>query len=108
LIQKVVAHCIDSTVNLDLYNRNRELLYNSLLEYGFECIKPQGAFYLFIKSPLENDVEFCNIATEYRLLIVPGSAFACPGYARIAYCVSYDTIKNSLPAFKKLAERVRK
>lgn len=106
LMQKVIANCIDCKVDLDLYNRNRELLYTSLLEYGFECIKPQGAFYLFIKSPLESDVEFCNIATEYRILIVPGSAFSCPGYARIAYCVSHDTIKNSLQAFKKLAERV--
>lgn len=104
LIQKAVAKCIDSKVDIEAYDRNRKLLYESLLSYGFECAKPEGAFYLFVKSPIEDDVEFCNRAKKYNLLIVPGSSFTCPGYTRIAYCVSYDTIKNSLPSFQKLAE----
>ncbi|NCA66705.1 MAG: pyridoxal phosphate-dependent aminotransferase [Clostridia bacterium] len=104
LQQKVVARCIDAAVNVDAYNRNRELLYNSLVSFGFECAKPQGAFYLFLKSPIEDDKAFVTAAKKYNLLIVPGSAFAGAGYARIAYCVSENTITNSLPAFKKLAE----
>lgn len=106
IMQKVIAKCIDLKVNIEVYNRNRELLYNSLTEYGFECIKPEGAFYLFVKSPIDDDVEFCNKAKEYNILIVPGSSFACPGYARISYCVSYDTIKNSLPGFKKISQEL--
>lgn len=106
LIQKVIGKCIDIKVDIEVYNRNRELLYNSLREYGFECIKPEGAFYLFVKSPIEDDVKFCNMAKEKNILIVPGTSFTCPGYARICYCVSYDTIKNSLPAFKQLAQEL--
>ena len=73
----------------------------SLKDYGFDCIKPEGAFYLFVKSPVENEKEFCETAKQYNVLVVPGSSFACPGYVRIAYCVSYDKIERSLPAFKK-------
>lgn len=105
LIQRVVARCIDSEVKVDEYNKNREALYNGLKNLGYECIKPEGAFYLFVKSPIADEMEFCNEAKKYNILIVPGKSFACPGYVRIAYCVSYDTIINSLPAFKKLAER---
>lgn len=104
LMQKVIERCIDATTDIVPYNRNRELLYNSLTEYGYECIKPQGAFYLFVKSPLQDEKQFCAEAKKQNILLVPGSSFACPGYVRIAYCVSYDTIKNSLPGFKKLAE----
>ena len=75
-----------------------------LKEYGFTCIKPQGAFYLFVKSPVADEKEFCEAAKKHHILVVPGSSFACPGYVRISYCVSYDTIKHSLPGFKKLAE----
>lgn len=107
LIQKVVAKCVDAEVNVDYYDRNRQTLYNALTEYGFECVKPQGAFYLFMKSPVENEKEFCEAAKKYNILIVPGSAFACPGYVRMAYCVSYETIKNSLPEFKKLADEYK-
>lgn len=105
LMQRAVAKCLDVEVNVEPYNRNRELLYNSLLEYGFECIKPEGAFYLFVKSPVEDETIFVNAAKEHQILVVPGSSFACPGFVRMAYCVSYDTIKNSLPGFKKLAEQ---
>lgn len=104
LMQRVIMKCVDEQVDLTTYDTNRNLLYHKLSEYGFECIKPQGAFYLFVKSPIENDKEFCNKAKEFNILIVPGSSFACPGYVRIAYCVSTKTIENSLPAFKKLAE----
>ena len=104
LIQRAVAKVIDEQTDIDYYNRNRELLYGSLKEYGFECIKPEGAFYLFVKSPVADEKEFCNKAKGYNILMVPGSSFACPGYVRIAYCVAYETIERSLPSFKKLAE----
>ena len=104
LVQRAVAKVIDEKTDIEYYNRNRQLLYKSLTEYGFSCVKPEGAFYLFVKSPVENEKEFCEKAKEFNILVVPGSSFACPGYVRIAYCVSYDKIKNSLPAFKKLAE----
>ena len=104
LMQRVIKRCIHEKVNLEAYDRNRNLLYSSLCEYGFSCIKPQGAFYLFMKSPVENEKEFCEVCKKYNILVVPGSSFACPGYVRIAYCVSYEQIERSLPAFKKVAE----
>ncbi len=104
LMQKVVAKCLDAKVDVPFYNRNREALYNGLKELGFECIKPEGAFYLFVKSPVEDEKAFCAAAKKHNILIVPGSSFACPGYVRIAYCVSYETIMNSMPGFKALAE----
>ena len=107
LQQKVVAKCINEKTDLSFYDRNRETLYNGLLECGFECIKPQGAFYLFVKSPIADEKEFCSIAKKYNLLLVPGSSFACSGYVRLAYCVSYETIVNSLPKFKELAKEMK-
>jgi aspartate aminotransferase len=104
LIQRVVMKCVDEKTDLSIYDKNRKLLYNSLIEYGFECTKPQGAFYLFLKSPIENDKEFCQKAKELNLLFVPGSSFACPGYVRIAYCVKTEMIKRALPAFKELSK----
>lgn len=108
LIQRAVAKCLDAKVEVELYNRNRELLYNSLVSYGYECVKPQGAFYLFIKALEEDDKAFANKAKELNLLIVPGSSFGCPGYCRIAYCVDYAMIERSLPKFKLLAEQYGK
>ena len=107
LMQKVVAKCLDAKVDVPFYNRNREALYNGLKELGFECIKPEGAFYLFVKSPVEDEKVFCAAAKKYNILIVPGSSFACPGFVRIAYCVSYETIMNSMPGFKALAEEFK-
>ena len=106
LMQKVIQYCIehDVTVDLETYERNRDLIYSALTEYGFTCAKPDGAFYLFVKSPVEDEKEFCETAKKHHVLFVPGSSFACPGYARIAYCVSYDQIKRSLPAFKEIAK----
>ena len=104
LMQKVVAKCLDAKADIPYYDRNRETLYGGLKELGFSCIKPEGAFYLFVKSPVEDEKEFCNAAKKQHILIVPGSSFGCPGYVRIAYCVSYETIVNSMPGFKALAE----
>lgn len=108
LMQKVVGKCVDARTDVEAYDKNRQALYNGLRECGFECIKPQGAFYLFVKSPVPNEKEFCEAGKKYNILMVPGSSFACPGYVRLAYCVSYETIVNSLPAFKKLAEEYKK
>lgn len=107
LQQKVVKKCLNEKTDISYYNRNRETLYNGLKELGFECIKPEGAFYLFVKSPVADEKEFCAAAKKYNILIVPGSSFACPGYVRLAYCVSYETIVNSLPKFAELAAEYR-
>lgn len=107
LMQKVVAKCIDAEVNVAAYDKNREALYNGLSSMGFECIKPEGAFYLFVKAPTGDDKLFCEVAKKHNILMVPGTTFACPGFVRIAYCVSYDTIINSLPKFELLAEEMR-
>ncbi len=104
LQQKLVAKCINEKTDISYYDRNRETLYQGLKECGFTCIKPQGAFYLFVKSPVADEKEFCAAAKKYNLLLVPGSSFACSGYVRLAYCVAYETIVNSLPKFKELAK----
>lgn len=104
LQQKVVAKCLNEKTDISFYNRNREALYEGLKECGFTCIKPEGAFYLFVKSPIEDEKEFCAAAKKYNILMVQGSSFACPGYVRLAYCVAHETIVNSLPKFKELAK----
>jgi aspartate aminotransferase len=103
LMQRVIMRCLNAKTDIDAYNKNRELLYGSLKKMGFECIKPQGAFYLFVKAPDGDDVHFSGICKKYNILVVPGRSFACAGYVRIAYCVSYDMIQRSLPAFEKAA-----
>lgn len=109
LMQRVIKRCIEkgASVNLEAYDRNRNRLYEGLRECGFTCIKPEGAFYLFVKSPVPDEKEFCATAQKYNLLLVPGSSFACPGYVRIAYCVSYEQIERSMPAFEKLAQEYK-
>ncbi len=102
LQQKVIARCVDARSDISYYDKNRTTLYEGLKECGLECIKPQGAFYLFVKSPVEDEKSFCEAAREYNILMVPGSSFACPGYVRLSYCVSYETIVNSLPVFREL------
>ena len=104
LQQKVVAKCLNEKTDISYYDRNRETLYYGLRDCGFECIKPEGAFYLFVKSPVEDEKAFCTAGKKYNILMVPGSSFACPGYVRLAYCVSYETIVNALPKFKELAK----
>lgn len=103
LMQKVIQRCVDAEVDVAAYDRNRLTLYNGLKECGFQCIKPEGAFYLFVKSPVPDEKEFCEAGKKYNILMVPGSSFACPGYVRLAYCVSHETIVHSLPEFRKLA-----
>ena len=103
LMQKVAARCLKEETDVSYYDRNREALYGGLVKLGFSCIKPQGAFYLFVKSPVEDEAAFCAKAKEEHILIVPGSSFACPGYVRIAYCVAYETIVNAMPGFERLA-----
>ena len=106
LMQKVVAKCLDEKTDIDAYDENRKLLYKGLTDYGFEPVFPQGAFYMWLKTPCD-DKEFAAAAKKYNILLVPGTSFACPGYVRIAYCVSKKTIEGSLPGFKKLAEEFR-
>ncbi len=107
LIQRTVMKCINEKVDISIYKKNRDLLYSKLTELGFECIKPEGAFYLFVKTPVD-DKEFCSKAKEFNLLFVPGSSFGCSGYVRIAYCVKTDMIEKSFEAFRKLAEYYKK
>ena len=82
------------------YDKNRLALYNGLKELGFECIKPQGAFYLFVKAPVADEKAFCEAGKKYNILMVPGSSFACPGYVRRGLLCMYDTIMNSLPSLE--------
>lgn len=103
LMQRVIMRCIDEKVNVEAYDRNRNLLYNGLTGFGFECIRPEGAFYLFVKSPEADDRAFSDVCKKHRLLVVPGTSLACPGYVRISYCVSYEQIERSLPAFEAVA-----
>lgn len=103
LMQRVIMRCIDEKVNVEAYDKNRNLLYNGLTGFGFECIRPEGAFYLFVKSPEADDRAFSEVCKKHRLLVVPGTSFACPGYVRISYCVSYEQIERSLPAFEAVA-----
>ncbi|WP_425539731.1 pyridoxal phosphate-dependent aminotransferase [Microaceticoccus formicicus] len=107
LIQRVIGKCIDAAVDLDFYDVNRKLLYNRLKELGLECVLPQGAFYLFVKSPIEDERIFIEMGKQHNILMVPGSAFSAPGYVRLAYCVSKACIENSLPAFASLMEDVK-
>lgn len=107
LMQKVIEKCVDVdiTENIRIYDKNRETLYKGLLDAGFECIKPEGAFYMFMKTPID-DKEFAEKAKKYHLLVVPGSTFGCAGFVRIAYCVAHKTIVDSLPKFKELAKEL--
>lgn len=104
LMQRVIKRCLDVETNIAAYDKNRNRLYSGLLELGFTCIKPEGAFYLFMKSPVPDEKEFCESCKKHHVLVVPGSSFACPGYVRIAYCVSYEQIERSLPAFSEIAK----
>jgi len=108
MMQRTVARCLDAKVDVPYYDRNRTTLYEGLLKLGFECIKPEGAFYLFVKSPVADEKEFCAAAKRHNILIVPGSSFGCPGFVRIAYCVAYETIVNAMPGFEALAKEYGK
>ncbi len=104
LAQHVIEACVNEVSDLQYYKRNRDLLYDALVSYGYACVHPDGAFYLFMKALEEDAAAFCEKAKEYELLLVPADSFGTPGYVRIAYCVTTEQIEKSLPAFKKLAE----
>lgn len=108
LIQLTIARCADELPDLAAYDENRQLLYRELTEMGYQCAKPDGAFYLFVKAPGGDDEAFCEKAKrEHNLLVVPGTGFECPGFVRLSYCVSNDMIRRSLPAFRAMMEECR-
>ena len=104
MLQKLLPYCLGKTADISVYDRNRRLLLEKLTEFGFETVRPDGAFYLFIKSPSGDATEFCERAKGEEILIVPSDDFGCPGYARLAYCVTTEQIERALPAFERLAK----
>lgn len=104
LMQKVIAECLDCSTDVNIYDENRQLLYHALTSYGYTCVKPQGAFYLWVKAPGGDDAAFVAAAKKYHLLVVAGTGFAGPGYVRLSYCVDKAMIQRSLPAFEALAK----
>lgn len=104
LFQKVIARCFDDTSDISVYKENKNILYNGLTKMGYKCVEPRGTFYMFPKCFIADDKEFCRKAKDYRLIIVPGSTFACSGYFRISYCVDKEVALNSLESFKMLAD----
>ncbi len=105
LMQRLVARMQGVTVDISIYQKKRDHLYQGLVEAGFKLIKPQGAFYLFPESPLADDVEFVRILQQYKILAVPGSGFSGPGHFRLSYCVDDATIERSIPIFKEVGEK---
>lgn len=103
--EKALLYISNLTVDISIYEKNRDKVYSMLTELGYEMVEPTGAFYVFPKSLIPDDKAFCQAAKEYNILIVPGSSFGCPGHFRLAYCVDYNTIANSYEGFKKLKER---
>ena len=103
LFQLVVKDCLEEKVDLEFYDSNRKTLYEGLKNLGFECIYPAGAFYLFVKSPVADENEFVAEAKKHNIIMVPATSFGCPGYVRLAYCISHDKVVRSLQAFKELA-----
>lgn len=104
MFQKALIKCIGQVGDVSLYKANRDILYKGLTELGFECVKPQGAFYMFVKAMGGDSIAFCEKAKELDLLLVAADGFGCPGYVRISYCVDRDMIERSMGAFAKLAE----
>ena len=103
LQQRVVAKCLNEKTDVDFYAKNRQMLMDGLREAGYTFVEPQGAFYLWLKSPEEDEKAFVAKCKEKQILIVPGSSFGCAGWTRVAYCVSHETVRNSLPGFKEVA-----
>lgn len=104
LFQKALGKCLGQVGDINLYKINRDLLYTKLTQMGYECVNPQGAFYMFVKAMGGNSKEFCERAKALDLLLVAADDFGCPGYARISYCVDKEMIERSMTAFEKLAE----
>ncbi len=107
LMQYTVAECTDVLPDISAYKKNRNLLFGALTDYGYEAVPPDGAFYLFVKSPEPDANAFCERAKKYELLLVPSDDFGCKGYVRISYCVTAEQIEKSLPAFKALIEEYK-
>lgn len=107
LMQYTVAECTDVLPDVSAYKKNRDLLFGALTDYGYEAVPPDGAFYLFVKSPEPDAVAFCERAKKYELLLVPSDDFGCGGYVRISYCVTAEQIEKSLSAFKALIEEYK-
>ena len=108
MFQKVIVKCIGSTGDINLYKKNRDLLYEGLTKIGYECFKPDGAFYMFVKALEEDSDAFCEKAKEEDLLIVSATGFGCPGYVRVSYCVDEEMIKRSFGAFERLYQKYQK
>lgn len=104
LMQKLVPACLGKTADTSVYAKNRELLYTALTSYGYECVSPDGAFYMFVKAFCDDASEFCEAAKKHELLLVPSDSFGVSGYVRISYCVTTEQIERSLPAFRALAK----
>ena len=103
-MQRLIPFCLGKSADIEIYDRNRRILLEKLTEYGYTVIKPDGAFYLFVKA-LEDDANaFSMRARDHELLLVPSDSFGCPGFVRISYCVTTEQVEASLPAFKALAE----
>ena len=100
----MITRCVDVVADVDYYRQNRDLLVSGLEDMGFTCVRPDGAFYLFLKSPTADSMEFCQKAKEYEVMVVPGHDFGVPDYLRVSYCVARETIERSMPAFRKLAD----
>lgn len=108
IMQHVAAACINESCDLDYYARNRDAIYEGLKEIGYECVVPDGAFYLWLKSPMgDDDYAFVEKAEDYQIVLVPGSAFKGPGYVRLSFCVAYETIQESLPKFKEMFDDIK-
>lgn len=107
MFQQVIARCIDAKVDIEIYRENRDLLYNNLTSYGYECVKPDGAFYLFVKALEDDATAFYERAKAHELLVVPCDDFGVKGYVRIAYCVDKQRVLNALPAFEALAKEYK-
>lgn len=104
LFQYMLPACLGATADLSIYKTNRDLLCSTLTQYGYEMVRPDGAFYLFVKALEPDAVAFCEKAKEFELILVPGDCFGYPGYVRISYCVATETVEKSLPAFEALAK----
>ena len=104
LMQYTIAECLDDTADISIYERNRKILYDALTEIGYTVIKPDGAFYMFVKSLEEDANKFYERAKKFELLLVPSDSFGCEGFVRISYCVDTELIERSIPAFKALYE----
>ena len=104
MLQKLIPTVIGRVSDVSIYDRNRKLLINYFDKYGIETVKPEGAFYLFVKAPSGDSEEFCQRAKEHEILLVPSNDFGCPGYARLSYCVKTEQIERALPAFEALCK----